>query len=147
MHSNKGINILPKAYFSINLFFIIIFFSFKRLHYLLTVWSRNQKFKTEITGWFSVIITILYFVNHFELWEMHVFNILSFKVLVFIVIATAFQKANNFYRLGSFSHWFSIWKSFLHTRKKIIMVPLQKLASFLDYKMTVEVDSALITVP
>ena len=27
------------------------------------------------------------------------------------------------------------------------MVPLQKLAYFLDYKMTVEVDSALITVP
>ena len=147
MHSNKGINILPKAYFSINLYSIIIFSSFKRLRYLLTVWSRNQKFKTEIRGWFSVIITILYFVNHFELYEMHVFNFLSFKLLVFIVIATAFQKANNFYRLGSFNHWFSIWKSFLDARKKIILVPLQKLASFLDYKMTVEVDCPLITVP
>ena len=147
MHSNKGINILPKAYFSINLYSIIIFSSFKCLRYLLTVWSRNQKFKTEIRGWFSAIITILYFVNHFELYEMHVFNFFSFKLLVFIVIATAFQKANNFYRLGSFNHWFSIWKSFLDARKKIILVPLQKLASFLDYKMTVEVDCPLITVP
>ena len=94
-----------------------------------------------------MIITILYFVNHFELYEMHVFNFLSFKLLVFIVIATAFQKANNLYRLGSFNHWFSIWKSFLDARKKIILVPLQKLASFLDYKMTVEVDCPLITVP
>ena len=134
MHSNKGINILPKAFFSINLYSIIIFSSFKRLRYLLTVWSRNQKFKTEIRGWFSAIITILYFVNHFELYEMHVFNFLSFKLLVFIVIATAFQKANNFYRLGSFNHWFSIWKSFLDARKKSYWYHCKSLRLFLIIK-------------
>ena len=89
---------------------------------------------------------MLYFVNHFKLWEMHVFNFLSFKVAVFIVIATAFQKANNFYRLVLFNHSFSIWKSFLDIRQKIISVPLQKLASYLDCKMIVEVVCALITV-
>ena len=77
---------------------------------------------------------------------MHVFNFVSFKVVVFIVIETAFQKTNNFYKLGSFNHWFSIWKSFLDTKKKIVLVPLQKRSSYLDYKMLVKVDCALITV-
>ena len=93
-----------------------------------------------------MIITILYFVNHFDLWEKYVFNFLSFKVVVFIFITTAFQKTKNFYKLGSFNHWFSIWKSFLDTKKKIIQVPLQKLAFYLDYKMIVEVDCAFVTV-
>ena len=91
-------------------------------------------------------ITILYFVKHFDRWEKHVFNFLSFKVVLFIVIATEFQKTNNFYKLCSFNHFFSIWKSFLDTKKKIVSVPLQKLASYLGYKMIVEVDCALITV-
>ena len=88
----------------------------------------------------------MYFANHFDLWEMHVFSFLSFKVVVFIVIETAFQKTNNFYKLGSFNHWFSIWKSFLDTKEKILLVPLQKRPSYLDYKMLVKVDCALITV-
>ena len=92
-----------------------------------------------------MIITILYFVNHFVLWEMHAFNFLSFKVVLFIVIATVFKKTNNFYELGSCNYWFSIWWSFLDTKKKIISVPLEKLASYLDYKMIVEVDCAPIT--
>ena len=75
---------------------------------------------------------------------MHVFNFLSFKVVVFIVIETAFQKTNNFYKLGSFNHWFSIWKSFLDTKKKNLLVPLQNCPSFLDYKMLFKVDCALI---
>ena len=47
---------------------------------------------------------MLYFTNHFDLWEIHVFNFLLFKVVVFIVIETAFQKTNNVYKLGSFNH-------------------------------------------
>ena len=93
-----------------------------------------------------MIITILYFVNHFDLWEMHVFTFLSFEVVAFIVIPTAFQKTNNFYVLGSFTYWFSILISFLDTKKKIISVQLQKLASYLDYKMIIELDCAVITV-
>ena len=76
---------------------------------------------------------------------MHVFNFLSFKFVVFIVIETAFQKTNNVYKLGSFNHWFSIWKSFLDTKEKILLVPLQKRPSYLDLKMLVKVDCALIT--
>ena len=77
---------------------------------------------------------------------MHVFSFILLKVVVFIVIATAFLKTSNFYKLGLFNHLFSIWKSFLDTKKKIIFVPLQKLASYLGYKMIVESDCALMTV-
>ena len=93
-----------------------------------------------------MIITILYFVYHFDLWEMNVFTFLSFKVVVFVVIPKAFQKTNNLYILGSFKHWFSIWISFLDTKKKIILIQLQKLASYLDYKMIAEFDCAVIIV-
>ena len=93
-----------------------------------------------------MIITILYFVKHFDIWEKQVFNFLSFKVAVFIAIATIFQKTINLYKLGPFNHWFSIWKSFLDTKKKIISLPLQKLASYLDFKTIVQVDCAIITV-
>ena len=75
----------------------------------------------------------------------HVFTFLSFKVVLFIVIPTAFQKTNNFYLLCSFNHWFSIWISFLD-KQKIISVQLQNLASYLYYKMTVEFDCTVITV-
>ena len=93
-----------------------------------------------------MIITILYFVNHFDLWEMSLFTFFSFKVVVFVAIPKAFQKTNNFYLLGSFKHWFSIWISFLDTKKKIILVQMQKLASYLDYKMIAEFDCAVIIV-
>ena len=83
--------------------------------------------------------------HHFDPWEIHVFTFLSFEVVVFIVIPTAFQKTNNFYVLGSFSYWFSILISFLDTKKKIIPVQLQKLASYLDYKMIIEFDCAVMT--
>ena len=59
----------------------------------------------------------MYFAKHSDLWEMHISTFLSFKVVVFIVILTAFQKTHNFYKLGSFNHQFSIWKSFLDTNK------------------------------
>ena len=93
-----------------------------------------------------MIIITLCFVNHFDVREMHVFNFLSFKVVVLIVKATAFQKTKNFYRLGSFNRCFSICKSFLDRTKINILVPLQKLASYIDYKTIVGFDCALITV-
>ena len=145
MHSNTNINIFLKAYFPTNLHSIIIFL----LSNFCTICWQSDKgtknLKIEITWYFSVIITILYFVNHFDLWEIHVFTFLSFEVVVFIVIPSAFQKTNNFYVLGSFSYWFSILISFLDTKKKIISVQLQKLASYLDYKMIIEFDCAVIT--
>ena len=82
--------------------------------------------------------------NHFDLWEIHVFNFLLFKVVVFIVIAADFQKTNNFYKLGSLNHRFSIWKSFLDTKKKILWYHCKN--PRLDYKMLVKVDCALVTV-
>ena len=91
-------------------------------------------------------ITILYFVYHFDLWEMNVFTFFSFKVVVFVVIPKAFHETNNFYILGSFKHWFSIWIIFLDTKKKIILVQLQKLASYLDYNMIAEFNCAVIIV-
>ena len=71
---------------------------------------------------------------------------LFFRFVVFIVTPTTSQKTNNFYILASFNHSFSIWISFLDTKKKIIPVQLQKVTSYLDYKMIVEFDCALITV-
>ena len=47
MHSNKDINIFPKAYFPTNLYPIIIFFSVKRLH------CTAQKMKFSIKDFFS----------------------------------------------------------------------------------------------
>ena len=51
-----------------------------------------------------MIIAILYLVNQLDFWEMHVFNFLSFKVVVFIIIATAFQETKNIYKLDLLNH-------------------------------------------
>ena len=67
------------------------------------------------------------------------------RLLYLLLSRQHFQKTNNFYKLGSFNHWFSIWKSFLDTKEKILLVPLQKRPSYLDYKMLVKVDCAVIT--